>query len=540
MPSKQDAPVLGIDLGTSTCLACMRDPSSDSPIMIIHDPDSPAEVMPSYFCLTEQGPVVGERARQLQSDDRYAKDVVRCVKRSMAEQGKRFHSSGRDYSPTEISSIYLRELRVAAERQLKLSPGAITRAVVTVPAYFGETERHWTIEAARMAGLEPSLLDEPIAAAYGLALHTMPGRRLSLVVDLGGGTLDVTLLLSGTDVEDGGINELGRDGDDKLGGDLWDQLLAKLIVNNCRREDRSYSPSADFFEFNNVQLYSAVELAKRKFSDQRSLEQTIQYLDRETFSRRYVRVKGSEFEQETNFLAESVALVCCRLLENVDSDELEAVRSAKVPWWKRAFVPRPKHLTWDMIDAVYVVGGAGKLPAVRDAIAARWGRQPIVPDRAQHQVAYGASRIAASPELLEALSQGKHLRSPHSVGYFYFPDPRDPQNRKFEPIVVRNQRIPTEIQGSFGTSRSNSRTLVVQLVEQRQRMRYRARETYSDFRDITSLTIENLPPSDERHSASNVVEYEARYHADRTIVFTAHFRGRSEKVDVRHHYQGEL
>ena len=254
--------VLAVDLGTTTCMACVQADGVGEPTVIVPDPINypGAHFMPSAFCMTSSGPLVGEQAVNKLMDKRYADDVVRFVKRFMHEPDTIFCSNSKDFTPVQISGIFLHHLKKRAEEDLKTE---ISEAVITVPAYFGNVARQATCEAAvKYAGFDQDrvhLLDEPIAAAYGLNLHRSRRERLVMVADLGGGTFDATLLSIGTAVKEGGFYELGRDGDSELGGLNWDEEIAKLAVH-----DLGISPPTEFYKLDNVLLYRNCEIAKHQ------------------------------------------------------------------------------------------------------------------------------------------------------------------------------------------------------------------------------------------------------------------------------------
>lgn len=512
-------PVLGIDLGTSTCLAGVWDEQSGQMIMIKPEPHLEQDWMPSVFCLTDESPqpLVGEAAYQMLRDHRYAGGVIRCVKRFMNRPNWRQNSGGRSFTAQDVSAAYLGHLRRAAIRQLHL-PDEPLEAVVTVPAYFGNQERRLTYEAAEKADLIPHLLDEPIAAAYGLNLHNAPGRQLALVLDLGGGTLDVTLILAGTSVPQG-IYELGRDGDDQLGGDLWDDNLAKLLVFK-----QDHQRDSEFFDWNNIQLYEPCEKAKRNFSTLPVPSQTVAYIDRTNKRTYYPVVSREEFLHETDYLAEKCVKICERLMSNIPNEEMDFLRKQK-GLLSRLF-GRAKQPTWKEIDRVYLVGGGSKMRQVIDKMSSAWGRPLEVEQRPQHQIVYGAARIGARVREDKSFFEHMHLRSPHAVGYLY--RPKLGGQPTFECMIERNATIPrrTEVEIEVGGGGRNE--FEVEIAEERLEMIGRDHETVLKLKKLTTVRISELNSPRESRNRGFFSMY---YSADRELKFTAKVGGKEVMLE---------
>jgi molecular chaperone HscC len=207
--------ILGIDLGTTNSVVAVL--TEDGPI-VLHGPHG-TPLVPSAVAVDDQGRVVvgAVAAARL---DRLPAAGVRWFKREMGSS-RTFTLAGRVWTATELSALVLAEMKAVAEAVLG---HPVTKAVVTVPAYFGEPQRAATLEAARLAGLTVTrILNEPTAAAIAYGVSDPERERRVVVVDFGGGTLDVTLL----DIFDGVFEVVGTGGDGRLGGeDATDLLLA--------------------------------------------------------------------------------------------------------------------------------------------------------------------------------------------------------------------------------------------------------------------------------------------------------------------------
>lgn len=529
------APVLGIDLGTVTSMACVLEPGKSEPTVIKPHPEPwKYDWMPSAFCMVGKIPEVGYPAMQNLRDPRYRQHVVRCVKRFMRYDQSLFPRHDPRFSPIDVSAYILRHLRRMAEQQLGLPEGGITEAVVTVPAYFGQIERRHTREAAAQAGFDLDkvrLLDEPVAAAFGLGLHQLPGERLALVIDLGGGTLDITLLRVGRGVGACGFQELGRDGYGKLGGIDWDREVAKLAVFQ-HRDLAQRGP--DYLEPDNINLYEVAERAKVQFSlNPKQPEQHIVIVDeyeKDATGRPIPRnfdsiVTRDEFIDATYELAELCGQVGDRLLREVSRSDLADVRRKRQGLARLLplFPQRPlRRVQWTDIDVIYMVGGGSLNREVQAVIARRWGR-PVealtIAHKPQHQVALGAARCASTLSSRDSLFDGTPLRSPHTVGYFYYPEGKHGP-RRFHPVIRRNERI-TEKHGERFNCRvvGDGRAFSVELAEEQ----LDPRDDHVEYVSLTPIRLVDLPPrrldSDER------VFFELHCLNEREMQITAEFRG---------------
>jgi molecular chaperone DnaK (HSP70) len=243
--------IVGIDLGTTNSeLALYRDGRPE----ILAD-EQGRKILPSVVGLTEAGDIlVGEEARNqlLLYPDR----TVRSIKRRMGH-AETVRMAGKEYTPQEISAIILKRLKEIAEAQLG---HAVRKAVITVPAYFSDTQRQATREAGEIAGLEVMrIINEPTAAALVYEAGQHEGKRI-LVYDLGGGTFDVSVVR----IEEGVVEVISSHGNNHLGGDDFDQKIVAHILEHLKlgqAVDVSDQPRAM------ARILRAAEAAKRHLSD---------------------------------------------------------------------------------------------------------------------------------------------------------------------------------------------------------------------------------------------------------------------------------
>jgi molecular chaperone DnaK len=412
---------IGIDLGTTYSAIAHLNEAGRPEIL----PNALGErTTPSAVLFEPNGStVVGSDAINslgIAPPDRFA----RWVKRRMGDASWRMTVDGRTYGAVDISARILRSLKEDAERLLNAPVG---RAVITVPAYFDEARRHATVEAARMAGLEPlRIINEPTAAALAYAQSGHVSGRL-LVYDFGGGTFDVSVVEVRSPSE---ITVLSTAGDPYLGGHDVDVLFAEHVLGrNGDPIPTDRDGDEDWLE-----LLAEVETAKRRLSSR----------DEVAVARRgslssMVKVARSEFDASIATLIKKTQL----LIE----DALEA----------SSLAPRD-------IDAVLLVGGSSRIAAVTDLIRDMFGRDPLRQISPDEVVALGASIqagivLAAAgeidlPEGPLAAIRDVRLQdvAPHSFGTIVLHDSTEGQLRN-DIIIPKNTPIPHSVTKSYRTPR---------------------------------------------------------------------------------------
>ncbi|MFS8540822.1 MAG: Hsp70 family protein, partial [Tissierellales bacterium] len=216
--------IIGIDLGTTnSCVAVME---GGEPVVITNAEGN--RTTPSVVAFTKDGErLVGEVAKRqaVTNPDR----TIISIKRHMGKDYKRT-IDGKDYTPQEISAMILQKLKADAESYLGET---ITDAVITVPAYFTDSQRQATKDAGRIAGLNVKrIINEPTAAALAYGLDKLDGHQKIMVYDLGGGTFDVSIL----EVGDGVFEVLATRGNNHLGGDDFDQAIIDYVAEEFKKE----------------------------------------------------------------------------------------------------------------------------------------------------------------------------------------------------------------------------------------------------------------------------------------------------------------
>ncbi len=329
----------GIDFGTTNSAVAVH---AGGRVRLVPSATGEAST-PSVVAAVAGDRLVGRAAERRTSSD--PESVVRAVKLALGTSWTR-EIQGRAYTAVDVAAVILDELRTNAERQVG---AALADVVLTVPAHFGIGQREATVRAARLAGLDVArVVNEPTAAALAYRLAgPVSGLMKILVFDLGGGTLDVSLL----EIEEGVVEVKATAGDGRLGGRDWDARIARellSIVRDEHRVDLSTDPVAV------ARIHQAAEHAKIELSDVFATEVAVPYLAR-----------GSGGEP----LALLTTLTRERLLALTD-DLLERCRRPIERVLRDACVPART------VDHAVLVGGAARMPAVADLLAMLIGKHP--------------------------------------------------------------------------------------------------------------------------------------------------------------------
>jgi len=448
--------VVGIDLGTTNSLVAYMD--GDVP-RVINDEEGRA-LLPSVVAFGSGGPVVGDVAkRQLV---RNAERVVYSIKRFMgkgyedvkdelhyfpfrvtpSQEVVRIRIADRELTPPEISAMILRELRRRAERHFGRS---VEKAVITVPAYFNDSQRQATKDAGRIAGLDVlRIVNEPTAAclAYGLQRKK---EGIIAVYDLGGGTFDVSILK----VKDGIFEVLSTNGDTHLGGDDFDRALVDLILADARAR-HGVDLASDLEAMQEIRL--GAEAARVLLS---STERTTLTLP----------MPQHGFEYRRELTRAEVERLIDRIVERTLGPCRMALADAGV-------APA-------QIDEVVLVGGATRTPLVRRRVEEVFARQPHIELNPDEVVALGAAIQA------DILAGGiTHMLlldvTPLSLGI-------ETLGGAVGVLIPRNTTIPTSAKESFTTSVDGQSVVDMHVVQGE-------RDLAKDNRSLARFELRGIPP----------------------------------------------
>ncbi|MBQ8689014.1 MAG: molecular chaperone DnaK, partial [Clostridia bacterium] len=345
--------IIGIDLGTTnSCVAVFE---GGEPT-VITNPEG-ARTTPSVVAFTKTGErLIGQVAKRqaVTNPDK----TVSSIKRDMGSDVK-VTIDGKGYTPQEISAMILQKLKADAEAYLGTT---VTEAVITVPAYFTDAQRQATKDAGKIAGLEVKrIINEPTAAALAYGMDKEESQKI-MVFDLGGGTFDVSLL----DISDGVFEVLATAGNNKLGGDDFDERIVNWMANTFAAENGGLDLLKD--KMAAQRLKDAAEKAKIELSGVMSSNISLPFITADT--------TGPKHFEAT--------------LTRAQLDELthDLVQATMVPTEK---VLRDAGLSASQISKVLLVGGSTRIPAVQDAVKKFMGKEPFKGINPDECVAIGAA-----------------------------------------------------------------------------------------------------------------------------------------------------
>jgi molecular chaperone DnaK len=434
---------IGIDLGTTFSAVAHIDAYGKPQIV----PNSESErITPSVILFEGRNVIVGTHAKNNSVAE--PERIVDFVKREMGKPKNQFHREfdGKIYAAEELSALILKKLKADAEKYLK---EPVTDAVITVPAYFSDAERTATITAGQLAGLNVlQIINEPTAAAVAYGVDKLEQDQTVFVFDLGGGTFDVTIMK----IEGQHITMLATNGDHRLGGKDWDDVIVNYVAEEFDRE-HGENPLLDLQSYQDLQ--SRALAAKIQLSS-RSRTAIVHSYNGKSVK---VELTREEFEQRTQHLVEKCKMICEMVM-------LEA------------------KLEWGQLDKVLMVGGMTRMPMVREMISLL-SPVPLADDvNPDEAVAIGAAIQAILVMLDEeevsgekvlpadtrqqfssregALMQVTNITS-HTLGVVLWND--SSLEEYVFPMINKMSAIPATSKNFFGTASANMPRAVVRIVE---------------------------------------------------------------------------
>ncbi|KAA8756046.1 MAG: molecular chaperone DnaK [Paenibacillus sp.] len=433
--------VIGIDLGTTnSCVAVMEGGEA----VVIPNPEG-ARTTPSVVGFKKDGErVVGETAKRqaITNPDR----TIMSIKRHMGTSHKET-IDGKDYSAQEISAIILQKLKTDAEAYLGQT---VTQAVITVPAYFNDSQRQATKDAGKIAGLEVlRIVNEPTAAALAYGMEKSEDQTI-LVYDLGGGTFDVSILELG----DGFFEVKATSGDNQLGGDDFDQVIIDYLVSEFKK-DQGIDLSKDKAAVQ--RLKDAAEKAKKELSGVLTT----------TISLPFITVAdGVPQHLELNLSRAKFEEISAGLVERTLEPTRRALSDAG--------------MTANDIDKIVLVGGSTRIPAVQEAIKKLTGKEPHKGVNPDEVVALGA---AVQAGVLTGDVKDVVLLdvTPLSLGI-------ETAGGVFTKMIERNTTIPTSKSQVFSTYADNQPSVEIHVLQGE-------REMAAGNKSLGRFMLGDIPPA---------------------------------------------
>lgn len=343
--------IIGIDLGTTNSCVSVYEGGEAK---VIANPEG-LRTTPSVVAFKKGEIIVGQKAKNQMVTN---KDTISSIKRKMGTSDK-VRANDKDYTPEEISAMILSDLKKTAEEYLGEK---VTRAVITVPAYFNDSQRQATKNAGKIAGLEVErIINEPTAAALAYGLDKQDKTQTILVYDLGGGTFDVSILELG----DGVFEVKATSGNNKLGGDDFDERIMDWMTKEFKKES-GIDLTSDKMAMQRVK--DAAEKAKKDLSGMSSTEISLPFI-----------TQGEEGPIHLNLTLTKAKFE--DLISDLVESTLEPVKKAM----------KDAKLTKNDIDKVLLVGGSTRIPCVQELVKKELGKEPSKEVNPDEVVAMGAA-----------------------------------------------------------------------------------------------------------------------------------------------------